>query len=208
MVSSAAPDLSVPVRRELFGGAIEMHVPERFSDISDFRQVPDHQECFADGIIDQSLMVELLDHKGEVRDEESARFFYEDLAQANDSVETDIARIGALAVEEMPHFDAGVVKYICEGTQCVVKSKDTPDAVNVIQVLLACVRLPQAGTDILITMNTPLTIHPSSRAAADGLSAPQPSTCAADALQLFMHALRTLQIYDWGLFGEPSVNNQ
>ena len=79
MVSSAAPDLSVPVRRELFGGAIEMHVPERFSDISDFRQVPDHQECFADGIIDQSLMVELLDHKEEVRDEESARFFYEDL---------------------------------------------------------------------------------------------------------------------------------
>lgn len=32
------------VRRELFGGAIDLNFPERFVDISNFRQVPDHQE--------------------------------------------------------------------------------------------------------------------------------------------------------------------
>eukprot|EP00959_Pyramimonas_sp_CCMP1952_P268668 5617556-Pyramimonas_sp.AAC.1 len=74
-------DVSCPVRRDLFGGAIEMHLSERFVDISDYRQVPDHQECFADGNRDQSFLVELLDYKEEVSDGESARFFFEDLVR-------------------------------------------------------------------------------------------------------------------------------
>lgn len=32
------------VPRALFGGALEMDIPVRFEDISDFRPVPDHQE--------------------------------------------------------------------------------------------------------------------------------------------------------------------
>lgn len=30
--------------RALFGGAIEMSLPQRFVDVSDYRPVPDHQE--------------------------------------------------------------------------------------------------------------------------------------------------------------------
>ena len=74
-------DVRCPVRRDLFGGAIEMHLSERFIDISDFRQVPDHQECFADGARDESVLVELLDFKEEVSDGESARFFFDDLVR-------------------------------------------------------------------------------------------------------------------------------
>ena len=32
------------ISRSLFGGAIEMEIPARFEDVSDFRPVPDHQE--------------------------------------------------------------------------------------------------------------------------------------------------------------------
>ena len=32
------------IPRALFGGAIEMEIPVRFEDVSDFRPVPDHQE--------------------------------------------------------------------------------------------------------------------------------------------------------------------
>ncbi len=32
------------MKRDLFGGAIELHLPSRFMDISDFRPIPDHQE--------------------------------------------------------------------------------------------------------------------------------------------------------------------
>mmetsp|Transcript_1532 Transcript_1532/g.3100 ORF Transcript_1532/g.3100 Transcript_1532/m.3100 type:complete len:202 (+) Transcript_1532:172-777(+) len=193
---------SCPVRRALFGGAIDMHLPERFVDVSDFRQVPDHQECFAEGTRDQSVLVELLDYKEDVIDGESARFFFEDLAHANDSRATEVERTEALGVNDLPHFDAAIPKFLCVGTQSIVKSNDAQDAANVIQVLLACIRLPQVGTDILVTMNTPLTIHPNSRAAADGISAPPSSSSTShDALQLFMLTLRTLHIHDWGLFG-------
>ena len=30
--------------RALYGGAIELDIPQRFQDVSDFRPVPDHQE--------------------------------------------------------------------------------------------------------------------------------------------------------------------
>lgn len=60
------------------------------------------------------------------------------------------------------------------------------------------------GTDILITLNTPLVIHPESSGAED---VDCPSTCAAsEALETFMHFLRTFSINDWGLFGEWSLN--
>ncbi len=45
---------------QLFGGAMEMAFPQRLIDVSDFRPVPDHQEVFADGGEDQSLIVEIL----------------------------------------------------------------------------------------------------------------------------------------------------
>jgi len=48
------------VNRALFGGALEIACPQRFQDISDFWPVPDHQEVFADGATDQSLLVEIV----------------------------------------------------------------------------------------------------------------------------------------------------
>lgn len=45
---------------QLFGGAVEMAFPQRLIDVSDFRPVPDHQEVYADGGEDQSLIVEVL----------------------------------------------------------------------------------------------------------------------------------------------------
>jgi len=32
------------IRHPLFGGAVEMAIPRRMVDISDFRQIPDNQE--------------------------------------------------------------------------------------------------------------------------------------------------------------------
>ncbi len=46
--------------RNLFGGAINMHIPARFVDLSDLMPVPDHQEVMVDGETDQSLVVEIV----------------------------------------------------------------------------------------------------------------------------------------------------
>ena len=45
--------------RQLYGGAMSIDIPERFEDISQFRQVPDHQEAFADSNTDSSIIIEL-----------------------------------------------------------------------------------------------------------------------------------------------------
>jgi hypothetical protein len=46
--------------RPLFGGSINIQLPERFIDISDFRPIPDNQEVFADANIDQSLIIDIM----------------------------------------------------------------------------------------------------------------------------------------------------
>lgn len=48
------------VLRELFGGAMQMAVPCSLQDVSDARPVPDHQEVWADGSTDQSVIVEIV----------------------------------------------------------------------------------------------------------------------------------------------------
>ncbi|KAM1102734.1 hypothetical protein ACFX19_011526 [Malus domestica] len=51
--------------RPLFGGAITSTFPLRFQDVSNIRQVPDHQEAFVDPARDESLIFELLEFKHE-----------------------------------------------------------------------------------------------------------------------------------------------
>jgi len=46
-------------RRALFGGAMEVDLPPRFSDLSGITDVPDHQECFVDASTDQSAVLEI-----------------------------------------------------------------------------------------------------------------------------------------------------
>ncbi|PPD94979.1 hypothetical protein GOBAR_DD07986 [Gossypium barbadense] len=70
--------------RPLFGGAISTTFPLRFQDVSNIRQVPDHQEVFVDPARDESLVFELLDYKHDVGDEGSAVWFIQDLAIEQD----------------------------------------------------------------------------------------------------------------------------
>ena len=67
--------------------------------------------------------------------------------------------------------------------------------------LLANVRLSDYGSDLLITLNTPIFISESSSAAEQVGAGAQLLHAAAPAL--FSNILRSLRIVDWGLFGEP-----
>ncbi|GMP94516.1 hypothetical protein CsSME_00043958 [Camellia sinensis var. sinensis] len=71
--------------RPLFGGAIASTFPLRFQDVSNIRQVPDHQEVFVDPARNESLIFELLDLKLEVVDNGSATWFLHDLAREQDA---------------------------------------------------------------------------------------------------------------------------
>ena len=78
-----------------------------------------------------------------------------------------------------------------------------PEAVWRVQVLLAVVRLPAHGSDLLVTLNTPSFISAASAAAEEAGAGPKSAHTAAPAL--FADILRTLKILDWGLFGSPDA---
>mmetsp|Transcript_4546 Transcript_4546/g.10180 ORF Transcript_4546/g.10180 Transcript_4546/m.10180 type:complete len:246 (+) Transcript_4546:147-884(+) len=90
--------------RPLFGGAIRIGVPTRWRDVSDVRQVPDHQEVWQDCTIEDQtpsenqgqgnapiqiegtggvLVVEILGRENGVTDDGAAKFFFDDLADSN-----------------------------------------------------------------------------------------------------------------------------
>ena len=73
-----------PVRRELFGGAITIMLPETFEDVSVLREIPDHQEVFVDRDSEVSLIVELLEHDGTISDEHAPTYYFKDLASCNE----------------------------------------------------------------------------------------------------------------------------
>lgn len=75
------------VHRPLFGGALSVTIPARLDDISQFRQVPDTQEVFADANTDQSVVVELLE-PCEAEDGDAAKFHFNSLASDNEASET------------------------------------------------------------------------------------------------------------------------
>ncbi|KAL3347687.1 hypothetical protein AABB24_021390 [Solanum stoloniferum] len=82
--------------RSLFGGAISTTFPIRFQDVSNVRQVPDHQEAFVNPERDESLIIELLDLKMDVADSGSATWFLQDLANEQEAEGTIITEQSAV----------------------------------------------------------------------------------------------------------------
>lgn len=92
-------EIDLLTQRELFGGAILATLPSRMEDISNVRPVPDHQEVFADGATDQSLIVEVLD-RADVADEQCAAYFWADWCSANEAEDAQL--LGSSSVGESP----------------------------------------------------------------------------------------------------------
>ncbi|GMH35502.1 hypothetical protein BSKO_03370 [Bryopsis sp. KO-2023] len=188
-----------PTVRPLFGGAIEVSVPQRFIDVSDFRPVPDHQEIFADGNTDQSIIVEIVQHVGDVPDAESARYFWNDLAEQNQSQNNTVFSDQELSSTDVAGIPTESFKAVIVGSQEVSKGRQGPDAANLVQISLAVLRLPSVGSDVLVTINTPIIINKNSTAAKDAGSGLKPDHVVGPSL--LKAALGTLKVKEWGLFG-------
>ncbi|KAF9599157.1 hypothetical protein IFM89_035436 [Coptis chinensis] len=88
----------------LFGGAISSTFPLRFQDVSNIREVPDHQEVYVDPSRDENLIVELLELKHEVQDSASAAWFFQDLASEQDAEES-------IVLEQSGIFEADGLRF-------------------------------------------------------------------------------------------------
>ncbi|KAJ9451525.1 putative ran guanine nucleotide release factor [Diplonema papillatum] len=86
----------------MYGGAMEMSIPASFVDTSVFRQLPDHQEVWADMDTNRSIILEILEPV-EQSHEESARYHFNELAKANGCTPAD-ARVLECGRLDLPNF--------------------------------------------------------------------------------------------------------
>lgn len=204
-----APPMSPPpeptVRRELFGGAVSCDFPTRWIDVSDFRPVPDNQEVWTDADRDESVIFEVLERVevGPSDADGAAVWFFDDLATINDaSVASGLSAVETtrhLTAHELPSIN-GVFACasLCVGTSQISKGNDGVDKRNAVRVAMANVRLPEFGTDLLVTLNRAITIAKGSSADAPRAGDGDDEVGAGD---FILRVLQSLRIEDWGLFG-------
>ncbi|XP_031488007.1 uncharacterized protein LOC116256022 isoform X2 [Nymphaea colorata] len=187
--------------RLLFGGAISSAFPMRFQDLSSIREVPDHQEVFADSSRDESLFFELLDLKNDVSDSESAIWFLQDLANEQDAKGS---LSGSLQPADLMFKDLPAVITTVVGRMAVSKGRQGREAQNVVRVYLANLRLKAVGTDVLIIAYEPILINALSETSLTvgaGLAVPAAQSELLPVSEVFKFAIVSFKVNDWNLFG-------
>ena len=204
--------------RQLFGGAITCDIPSAWRDVSDVRQVPDHQECWQEiGDDGALLVVEILDRQS-ISDAEAADFFFRDLAEAN-GIDVSGTSGTATTPTSSCHFQSqplvnkdnltiepGVtVATPCSGigTQRIAIGRDADIAGNkrkqeirLTRVELCVLRLSEVGTDILVTVSKPTkTSNPNEPIESVNVNSGNRFS------DTFCRCITSFTIRDWGLFG-------
>jgi len=192
----------------LFGGAISTVFPQRFQDVSNIRQVPDHQEVFVDPSRDESLIFELLDFKAEVGDIGSASWFLNDLASEQDAEGFQL--IEQSEVIEAPGLsfrNISAVATTAIGEMAISKGRQGREAQNLVRVYVANIRLKGVDTDVLVTAYEPILINPLSESAdavGSGLAVPASQSGKMPMCDIIKQSLSTFKVNDWNLFGSSA----
>ncbi|KAI5679052.1 hypothetical protein M9H77_10002 [Catharanthus roseus] len=196
------------IERPLFGGAISSTFPLRFQDVSNVRQVPDHQEVYVDPSRDESLIFELLELKVDVADNSSATWFLQDLASEQDAE-------GAMVIEQSGVFEVDGLHFgnmptvitTAVGQMAISKGRQGREAQNLVKVYLANLRLKGVATDVLITAYEPILISPLSESAANvgaGVAVPAEQRGCLPMSEVFKLAVSSFKVHNWSLFGPSS----
>ncbi|VFQ64471.1 unnamed protein product [Cuscuta campestris] len=200
--------MSAPVEmhseRPLFGGAISSSFPSRLQDVSNVRQVPDHQEVFVDPARDESLIFELLDFKPDVADDASATWFLQDLANEQEAE-------GGTLIEKSEVFEVPGLRFMtlpaiistAVGQMGISKGRQGREAQNLVKVYLANVRLKEVNTDVLITAYEPIVINSLSESAGAvgaGIAVAAEQAGCMPMSEVFKLAVSSFKVCNWGLF--------
>ncbi|KAG5062735.1 hypothetical protein JHK85_003918 [Glycine max] len=188
----------------LFGGKIASTFPHRFQDVSNIRQVPDHQEVFADPSHDESLIFELLEFKPDVADNGSAAWFLQDLATEQDAEgSVVIEQSGVLEAPGLMYKNMPAVVITAVGQMAISKGRKGREAQNFVKVYLANLHLKGVDTDVLVTAYEPIVINPFSESAdtvGAGVAVPAAQAGCMPMEEVFKLAVTSFRVHDWGLF--------
>ncbi|KAJ2896720.1 hypothetical protein GGI21_005015, partial [Coemansia aciculifera] len=91
------------MRRSLFGGAMSIDIPERLTDVSNLRQVPDHQEVFADAKTDESVIIEILEAVDKTDGIDAIQYHYKHVCELNNAPPKNDHMSSTGPLKTMPH---------------------------------------------------------------------------------------------------------
>eukprot|EP00656_Telonema_subtile_P029434 TRINITY_DN32572_c0_g1_i1.p1 TRINITY_DN32572_c0_g1~~TRINITY_DN32572_c0_g1_i1.p1 ORF type:complete len:184 (+),score=52.28 TRINITY_DN32572_c0_g1_i1:191-742(+) len=179
-------------QRPLWGGAVSVELPERFVDISRFRDVPDYQEVFTDPHADQCVTFETLELLPEHEDTAIALHHWGELLEHNEALPTEDNP--TVELRELPHLP-GVVCSVAVGNQRIAKHKEG-EVRNNVRLVVFVLRLREQETDLMISVSTPVEVdaESTSKDAPSSADFGDPTDEAARAV------LASFQIHDYGLF--------
>ncbi|XP_061338789.1 uncharacterized protein LOC133285558 [Gastrolobium bilobum] len=188
----------------LFGGKISSTFPNRFQDVSNIREVPDHQEVFADPSRDESLIFELLEFKPDIPDNGSAAWFLQDLASEQDAEgSVVIEQSGVLEAPGLMYRNTPAVVTTAVGQMAISKGRQGREAQNIVKVYLANLRLKGVDTDVLVTAYEPIVINPLSESAdtvGAGVAVPAAQAGCMSMDEVIKLTVTSFKVNDWGLF--------
>lgn len=107
----------------------------------------------------------LQEHQADIPDDHCGAFFLEDVAKNNHATYAGIETIRRMTSADVPLLPPSTFCCLAVGDQAVSKGQQGVQAVNKVQILLCIVRLPAQGSDVLLTLNTPIFISEHSAAA-------------------------------------------
>ncbi|KAF2679058.1 Mog1p/PsbP-like protein [Lentithecium fluviatile CBS 122367] len=177
---------------ELYGGAITTDLPESYGDVSQIRQVPDHQEVYLDTNGYSGIISEILQYVDKPTDLEALQYHFADLVDGTGD-STNVLGQGNATMEKVPGKPVFTLSFIQTPPAPEHPGRKQPEFVAIHLLLL---RLKEKGTDILITINAP---HykgeyekPVEGETVTGLM--------RDGEEIRERILATFEVQNWGLF--------
>lgn len=145
-----------------------------------------------------------------MRDENSARFYLDDIADCNDAVGEsscasdpyEITSLLSALLQGAPTASAALPPpsvWGIRGMQQVAKFKESER--NAVTIHLAVARVPSVDSDIVIHLNQPMYIDQDSSSAT--VARATPSGSQEEGAQFFCKILSSLEVRDWALFAPP-----
>ncbi|GAB7361231.1 hypothetical protein MBLNU230_g1292t1 [Neophaeotheca triangularis] len=181
---------------ELFGGAMHAQLPSNFTDVSNFRQVPDNQEVWIDADGFTSIVFDILERVELPTDMEALKYHLHDIVE-EDVERTQIWQTNNAIFAKLPQGTPAYTLFATAPPSEKQKGRDKePDFTAT---LMCLIRLVDQKTDIVVVMNVPHIPGQYDNASVD------PSIGKmGELLQKGMDArsklIETFEINDWDLF--------
>jgi len=218
-VADAPTSPTATNKRALFGGAIACEIPRRFLDVSNSVPVEDNQEVFADGALDESVVIEIVESIERRRDgadaneddddddAATARFAFEDMCEETAATWRRCVRADAVRGRFAPSGPSGSPGVTARVYGVMRAAKSRAMVENELDVWGAVVRFPEVGADVLVWHLRPFSFGASGGSGVSpGGETALPSdedavrSGAMDSSVILGNILATFEVRDWGLF--------